>query len=1774
MRKKYFGIKKLSKKSIPFVICVILVLTSLSATIGVSYRSTIDRNPQISNLEKNIENIEISQENQNNIQYSFHFNQPSLKQLDVLMNQFTTIDMPGIMNVGMDIGRPFLPSSFVKILLPPMKNVVSVDVSGSSLEVDTEYVDLVKRPILPYQSSMPIGMGRPSEIVIDNSVYDSSKVYPNKRFEEYHISYCRGYTILDITLNPVDYIPGEGKLYYYPELTVTLELVDTSTQNPFYRNTINDRNWVENLVCNPTVVDSYNDPRLGISEYTGGLCNPTDDFDYVIITRASLLDFTGTTYTWDDFINRKEAEGLSTTKVAVEAIISCSDYFNSTSLFNDTAAKIREFCKDAYQDWGTEYILVAGDQDGVASIPRRLLHYGLGSEQENVESDLYWSNLDKNFNADSDSQWGESGDTGFDLYSELFIGSLPCDTGQDLSNWMKKSFYYADAYDPEYLNNAGFYGGDTTWSTQGDDFIDYSAIKGLANYLGPYPGDSGPYPTWLGFQYGFETWNANNPAMPYDLSVKWTAEPPNPGWSGGSESAAINGLKNAINNDQVTLISAIAHANEDMSMDVYDYQWEANYHNTKPFFIHDYGCHCGDMNAADDGVLHSMLFHSDTELAFACVYNTGYGWGNLYSTNSSSSVQQKSFWDYLFDVVNNSGGTFNWQMGRAQAWSKDLMAPTILWDPGYETWRGIIECCLLFGDPGQQLKPPIQPDHNIGIQNLDVSSHEPADTDIEVGATLYNNGKYDETTVDVHFLVNGIEQDSTIISLFEKNTVQDIGWTYHTPPSGWETLTVNVTMVPGENISLDNEKSKDVIYGPDIAVTAIEAPSLVGQGFAKEVKGYIENLGPTDEVITVELFANDIFETNTDIYLTSGDGTWVTFLWDGTNSGLGTYDVVIHAVPVANEYYLANQQLSHMVTVFSAIGSILLVDDDAGNAYESWYESALMGANYVYELWNRDSQGSPSPTVMAGYTAVVWFTGDDYSGTLDSTDRSNLGTYLNNGGRLFVTGQDIGYEIHSDSFYSNYLHATYQTDDTNVYTIVGTTGDAIGDGLTIGISSSDGANNQDYPDGIQPVSPATTCFGYSGSSYKAGIKVETANYRLVYFGFGFEAINNIGDRTTVMSRVLAWLGLEHDIEVQSLNVPDYLPESELAVVQATIRNKGINDETDINVRFTLDDDDYDATVISSLGAGQSTQVSFDWMPSIGDYLVGVETDPVPDEDVLDNNALYQTVHVIAVPDIWIDPLDFDLNMNEGVTEQYTLTIGNEPTAAALLDYSVDNAALWLTLAPQQGTVPVGDADDVILTVDTTGLSEGVYTDQITITTNDLDEPTLTVPVTLSVVFEDDVGAIDLAYPVGSIPMGLHTIGATIENFGGMDQTNVIVNCTITEGIFGTFLHEDFSGGYPPAGWVEQEPNDPEWEWRQTNLAGGTSPEIRLRWSLIDDDYSYLDTPPVDTNGAANLKLKFNSYIDDHTTPNPYYCRVLIRADAADSWTDVTPWSNPIVTDIGPQYESIYIGDDVGSGTQVRFEFEGYYYDLNYWYLDNVEIVSEETRGPGDIAYTCETMVDIPAYSIRTVEFPEQWDAITGSYGVTLTTQLPGDQDTSNDMTTTTIVVTDTVPPEITNVGAAPPFQIQGLPVMISCDVTDYSGVNMVTLDITGPTGYPRQNTTMTKGAGDTYYCEQTYSIRGEYSYYIWAEDTNGFSIQSDLYQFIIGQCGDANGDGMINVSDAVYIINYVFVPGAPTPDPLCSADVNGDGLVNISDAVYIINYIFSGSEPPIEDCCI
>jgi hypothetical protein len=63
--------------------------------------------------------------------------------------------------------------------------------------------------------------------------------------------------------------------------------------------------------------------------------------------------------------------------------------------------------------------------------------------------------------------------------------------------------------------------------------------------------------------------------------------------------------------------------------------------------------------------------------------------------------------------------------------------------------------------------------------------------------------------------------------------------------------------------------------------------------------------------------------------------------------------------------------------------------------------------------------------------------------------------------------------------------------------------------------------------------------------------------------------------------------------------------------------------------------------------------------------------------------------------------------------------------------------------------------------------------------------------------------------------------------------------------------------------------------------------------------------------------------------------------------------------------------------------------------------------------------------------------------------------------------------------------------------------------------------------------------------------------------------GDTNGDGIIDLGDLVYLINFLY-KGGPAPDALTVGDCNCDGVVDIGDVIFLINYLFRDGPSP--DC--
>lgn len=110
---------------------------------------------------------------------------------------------------------------------------------------------------------------------------------------------------------------------------------------------------------------------------------------------------------------------------------------------------------------------------------------------------------------------------------------------------------------------------------------------------------------------------------------------------------------------------------------------------------------------------------------------------------------------------------------------------------------------------------------------------------------------------------------------------------------------------------------------------------------------------------------------------------------------------------------------------------------------------------------------------------------------------------------------------------------------------------------------------------------------------------------------------------------------------------------------------------------------------------------------------------------------------------------------------------------------------------------------------------------------------------------------------------------------------------------------------------------------------------------------------------------------------------------------------------------------------------------------------------------------------------------------------------SNESFENSALATDVDPPKIIDVYAMPPTQLVDNNVTIISRVIDDTAVDRVKVNITGPTGFMPVNITMTKSVEACYYYKNTYSIPGNYSYYIWANDPSNNSDCSLVYQFQI-----------------------------------------------------------------------
>ncbi len=105
-------------------------------------------------------------------------------------------------------------------------------------------------------------------------------------------------------------------------------------------------------------------------------------------------------------------------------------------------------------------------------------------------------------------------------------------------------------------------------------------------------------------------------------------------------------------------------------------------------------------------------------------------------------------------------------------------------------------------------------------------------------------------------------------------------------------------------------------------------------------------------------------------------------------------------------------------------------------------------------------------------------------------------------------------------------------------------------------------------------------------------------------------------------------------------------------------------------------------------------------------------------------------------------------------------------------------------------------------------------------------------------------------------------------------------------------------------------------------------------------------------------------------------------------------------------------------------------------------------------------------------------------------------------------------------------------------------------------------------SGDTCLASNTWSGAGSFPVKVKAKDIHQHeSDWSSALEIGIFARGDCNGDGLIDLGDVVYLLNYLFKSGLP-PDPIETGDANRDQTIDLGDVVYLLNYLFKAGPPP------
>jgi len=428
----------------------------------------------------------------------------TLSKLELInTNNYVSIQLDETNTYIQEPGNPKIPLYVKTYVFPFGTQIKSVD----CLFNDPKIINLDK-PIVPTLEPVPVLVdAKKPSYTVNSEVYNSNNVFPKMTF--YYKVGCglkddKHVVFLSVYCSPIRYKPIENKIFFSDEIKINVNFEETKSPLVF-----------------------------------------SDEYDLIVISPEEY------TAELQPLVEHKISFGLNSMIKTTEDIY--SEYSG-----RDEAEKIKYFIKDAIETLGAEYILLVGS---IRKLPIRSSDISIWRFEDDVLTDLYYADIYDHqgmfcsWDYNENDIFGEPNVDQVDLYPDVYLGRLACDTLEEVIVVVNKIIHYeTETFGESWFNDMVFIGGDTfpwwpgnegenlneiimgimsdfnpssvIWTSkrnfnrptisraisQGAGFVDYSG-HGFEHGMGTYPPNNGLY------MKSYLTFNVNDISNGYKLPI-------------------------------------------------------------------------------------------------------------------------------------------------------------------------------------------------------------------------------------------------------------------------------------------------------------------------------------------------------------------------------------------------------------------------------------------------------------------------------------------------------------------------------------------------------------------------------------------------------------------------------------------------------------------------------------------------------------------------------------------------------------------------------------------------------------------------------------------------------------------------------------------------------------------------------------------------------------------------------------------------------------------------------------------------------------------------------------------------------------------------------------------------------------------------------------------------------------------------------------------------------------------------------------------------------